>query len=122
MGLQPHDALAQVNESGQALGVPLGDPLWIVSAAWADPPLASRLPAGLRRDAEEFGRISVIKIPHEISPSGIVLPQPKMESSPVKGRSGHDRPRLSIREVGARLRVALVDSSNSQAEAPPWGW
>jgi hypothetical protein len=63
----PNEALAQVNESAQALGVPLGDPLWIVSTAWTDPPLASRLPAGLRRDAEEFGRISVIKIPHEIS-------------------------------------------------------
>jgi len=50
-----------------------------------------------------------------------VLPQLKMESSPVKDRSGHDRPRLSIGGVGARLRVGLVDSSDSQAQAPPWG-
>jgi hypothetical protein len=80
----PNEALAQVNESAQALGVPPGDPLWLVSAAWLDPSLASRLPARLCRDAKEFGRISVIKIPQQIIHSGTVLPQLKMESSPVK--------------------------------------
>jgi len=80
----PKEVLAQVNDSAQALGVPPRDPLWIVSAAWTDPPLASRLPAGGRRDGKEFGRISVIKIPQEISHSGTALPQLKMESSPVK--------------------------------------
>jgi hypothetical protein len=43
--------------------VPPGDPLWVVSAAWREKSLASRLPAEGDRDAKEFGRISVIRIP-----------------------------------------------------------
>jgi Dolichyl-phosphate-mannose-protein mannosyltransferase len=50
----------QVTESARALGVPPGDPLWVVSVTWNAPSLASRLPAGRDRDVKEFGRISVI--------------------------------------------------------------
>src|SRR5208282_2875111 len=56
------EMLGQVNESARKLGVPLGDPLWIISAAWFEPSLASRLPAGGDRDVKEFGRISVIRV------------------------------------------------------------
>ena len=55
------DVLEQVNESARALGAPPGDPLWIVSSAWLEPSLASRLPAGADRNSKEFGRISVIQ-------------------------------------------------------------
>jgi uncharacterized membrane protein len=58
---RPDEALEQVNESARALGVPPGDPLWVVSAAWLEPSLASRLPPGGGRDVKEFGRISVIR-------------------------------------------------------------
>jgi hypothetical protein len=60
----PDDVLEQVTESARALGVPPGDPLWVVSVAWWEPSLASRLPAGggPEIDAKEFGRISVIKV------------------------------------------------------------
>jgi glucuronoarabinoxylan endo-1,4-beta-xylanase len=60
----PDDALERVTESARALGVPPRDPLWIVSAAWLEPSLASRLPTGGDRDVKEFGRISVIKAFH----------------------------------------------------------
>jgi hypothetical protein len=60
---RPDEALEQVTESARALGVPPGDPLWVVSAAWREKSLASRLPAEGDRDAKEFGRISVIRIP-----------------------------------------------------------
>jgi 4-amino-4-deoxy-L-arabinose transferase-like glycosyltransferase len=56
------EALDQVNESARALGVPPSDHLWVVSAAWLEKSLASRIPAGEGRDVKEFGRISVIKI------------------------------------------------------------
>jgi hypothetical protein len=59
---RPDEALEQVTESAGALGVPPGDPLWVVSAAWSEPSLASRLPAGGDRDVKEFGRISVIRV------------------------------------------------------------
>jgi hypothetical protein len=42
--------------------VPSGDPLCVVSVAWKEPSLASRLPPGGNRDAKEFSRISVISI------------------------------------------------------------
>ncbi|MGA8151714.1 MAG: glycosyltransferase family 39 protein [Terriglobales bacterium] len=58
---RPNDVLEQVNESAGALGVAPGSPLWIITTAWLDPSLASRLPMGGDLDAEEFGRISVIK-------------------------------------------------------------
>jgi dolichyl-phosphate-mannose-protein mannosyltransferase len=59
---RPDDALEQVTQSARALGLPPSDPLWVVSAAWLDPSLASRLPAGGNRDVKEFGRISVIRV------------------------------------------------------------
>ena len=58
----PKDALARVNESAKDLGVPRGQPLWIVSVAWLDAePLASGVSAGSYRSAKEFGAISVIE-------------------------------------------------------------
>jgi hypothetical protein len=62
---RPDNALDEVAESARALGVPPGDPLWVVSTTWVwIPSLASRLPTeGYRAiDAKEFGRISVIKV------------------------------------------------------------
>jgi hypothetical protein len=61
----PNNVLAQMDESGKVLRTPIGDPLWIVCAAFREPPLASRLPAD-GRDAKEFGSISVIETPHEM--------------------------------------------------------
>lgn len=58
---RPNRLIEQVTESERALGVPPGDPLWVVSAALGDSSLASRLPPGGDRDAREFGRISVIR-------------------------------------------------------------
>jgi glucuronoarabinoxylan endo-1,4-beta-xylanase len=57
----PDEALEQVADSAEALGVPPGEPLWLVSAAWLGPSFASRLPARGGRDAKEFGRISVFE-------------------------------------------------------------
>jgi Dolichyl-phosphate-mannose-protein mannosyltransferase len=60
---RPEDALQQVAESARTLGVPPGDPLWVVSVSWVwIPSLASRLPAGGDIETKEFGRISVIKL------------------------------------------------------------
>jgi hypothetical protein len=59
---RPDEALEQVTESARALGVPPGDPLWVVSVAWLAPPLASQIPAGGNRDVKEFGHISVIRV------------------------------------------------------------
>ncbi len=59
---RPDEMVEQVAESARALGVPPGDPLWVFSLAWFDPPLASRLPATGVRDAKEFGHISVISV------------------------------------------------------------
>jgi hypothetical protein len=58
----PAEVVEEVTESARALGVPPGDPLWVVSAAWKEPSLASRLPAGRDRDVKEFGQISVIRV------------------------------------------------------------
>jgi hypothetical protein len=58
----PKNALTRVNESAKELGVPLGQPLWVVSVAWLDAePLASGLSKGSYRSAKEFGAISVIE-------------------------------------------------------------
>jgi hypothetical protein len=57
------EVLKQVSDASRTLGVPQGDSLWVVSAAfWGDPSLASRLPAEKDVDVTEFGRISVIKM------------------------------------------------------------
>jgi hypothetical protein len=52
----------EVTEAARTIGVPSGDPLCVVSVAWKEPSLASRLPAGGDRDVKEFGRITVISI------------------------------------------------------------
>jgi len=59
---QPNEVLQQVTESARALGLPPDDPLWVFSAAWVNPSLASRLPTGAVQDGKEFGRISVIRV------------------------------------------------------------
>ncbi len=96
----PNEALAQVNESAQALGVPAADPLWIVSAAWVDPPLASRLPAGRRLDAKEFGQISVIRIEQEIRHTGAAPPPSKVKTSPVRIPPTEKQPQKMAVSVG----------------------
>jgi glucuronoarabinoxylan endo-1,4-beta-xylanase len=60
----PDEALEQAAESARALGVPPGEPVWVVSASWLEPSLASRLPVEDNRDVKEFGRISVIRVSH----------------------------------------------------------
>jgi hypothetical protein len=60
---RPGDALQHAAESARTLGVPAGEPLWVVSVTWVwIPSLASRLPAGGDIETKEFGRISVIKL------------------------------------------------------------
>jgi hypothetical protein len=60
-----NDALPRANEAARVIGMAHGDPLWIVSVAWLDAPLASRLPAGSLLSAREFGSISVIEAARE---------------------------------------------------------
>ncbi len=62
IAFRPANVVEEVTESARALGVPPGDPLWVVSAAWKEPSLASRLPAVRDRDVKEFGQISVIRV------------------------------------------------------------
>jgi 4-amino-4-deoxy-L-arabinose transferase-like glycosyltransferase len=58
----PKDALTKVNDSARDLGMPRGEPLWIISVAWLDQEsLASGLPAGSYRSAKGFGAISVVE-------------------------------------------------------------
>jgi Dolichyl-phosphate-mannose-protein mannosyltransferase len=57
------EVLKQITDSARALAVPPGEPLWIVSVAWKEPPLAQRLPSGQDHDGKEFGEISVIRSP-----------------------------------------------------------
>jgi uncharacterized membrane protein len=59
----PADALNQARRSAAVASVPSGQPLWIVSVAWLDPPLASRLPAAQLLEKKVFGAISLIEIP-----------------------------------------------------------
>lgn len=60
----PDEVLEQVADSARTQGVPPGDPLWMLSVAWLEPSLASRLPVVGNREVREFGRISVIKVSH----------------------------------------------------------
>jgi hypothetical protein len=62
MAFRPAEVVQQVTESARALGIPPGDPLWVVSAHWKEPSLASELPAGGDLDVKEFGRITVIRL------------------------------------------------------------
>jgi hypothetical protein len=59
---RPAEMVEEVTEAARTIGVPPGDPLCVVSVAWKEPSLASRLPAGGDRDVKEFKRISVISI------------------------------------------------------------
>jgi len=59
---RPAEMVEEVTEVARTIGVPPGDPLCVVSVAWKEPSLASRLPAGGDRDVKEFKRISVISI------------------------------------------------------------
>lgn len=58
----PDEALEQASDSARALGMPAGNPLWLVSTAWLHPSLASRLPSGGDCDVKDFGRISIIRV------------------------------------------------------------
>jgi len=62
LAFRPAEMVEEVTASARALDVPARDPLWVVSAAWKEPSLASRLPGGGDHDVKEFGRISVIRI------------------------------------------------------------
>jgi hypothetical protein len=62
VAFRPAEVVEQVTESARALGMPPSDPLWVGSAAWKEPSLASRLPGGGDYDVKEFGRISVIRV------------------------------------------------------------
>jgi Dolichyl-phosphate-mannose-protein mannosyltransferase len=55
------EMVGQVTGSARALGLPSGDPFWVVSVAWKGPPLDARLPAGTDHDSKEFGEISVLR-------------------------------------------------------------
>jgi hypothetical protein len=59
---RPADVVEEVTEAARMIGVPSGDPLRVVSVAWKESSLASRLPVGGDRDVKEFKRISVISI------------------------------------------------------------
>lgn len=56
------DAFELVSGSARFVGLSTRDPLWIVSVAWLEPSLASRLSNAGNFNAQEFGRISVIKL------------------------------------------------------------
>jgi hypothetical protein len=58
----PADVVEEVTVAARKIGVPSGDPLRVVSIAWKESSLASRLPVGGDRDVKEFKRISVISI------------------------------------------------------------
>lgn len=60
---RPDQVLDQATKSARAIGAQPGNPLWVVSVAWADPSFASRLPATQVHDLKEFGMVSVIKFP-----------------------------------------------------------
>jgi hypothetical protein len=57
----PDASLEQVAESARALGVPSGDPLWLISVAWKEPPLASQLPTKADQQVKAFGEITVVR-------------------------------------------------------------
>ena len=59
---RPAEMVEEVTQEARTIGVPTSDPLCVVSVAWKEPSLASRLPAGADRDVKEFKEISVINI------------------------------------------------------------
>jgi hypothetical protein len=60
---RPVDAIKEVTEAARMIAVPPGDPLHVVSVAWKEPALGSRLSPGEDREVKEFGLITVITIP-----------------------------------------------------------
>ena len=69
IAFRPVEMVEDVTDSARALGLPPGDPLWVVCAAWKEPSLGSRLPLGADHEVKEFGRISVIRVtqkPHSL--------------------------------------------------------
>jgi 4-amino-4-deoxy-L-arabinose transferase-like glycosyltransferase len=61
----PNDAIAHANKLADGIGLPAGDPLWIVSTAWLDVPLDQRLHTGTAFLATDFGKNAIIKSTHE---------------------------------------------------------
>jgi hypothetical protein len=59
---RPAEMFEEVTEAARTIGMPPGDPLCVVSVAWKEPSLASRLPVGGDREVKEFKGISVISI------------------------------------------------------------
>lgn len=55
------EAIIQISHRAEALGLSSADPFWIVSVAWGQPSLASRLLPSVYSDYEDFGCISLIK-------------------------------------------------------------
>jgi hypothetical protein len=55
------DAIAQSNKAALAADLPPGDPIWIVSIAWLEPPLTERIHSGTILSKRSFGSISVIE-------------------------------------------------------------
>ena len=60
---RPADAIEEVTDAARMIGVPPRDPLRVVSVAWKEPALGSRLSPGENREVKEFGLITVITIP-----------------------------------------------------------
>jgi hypothetical protein len=58
---RPDGVQEQIHESGEALGARSGDPVWVVSDAWVEAPLASRISTDGVSVLKQFGRISVIR-------------------------------------------------------------
>lgn len=59
---RPAEMVEEVTDAARMIGVPPGNRLSVVSVAWKDPSLASRLPAGGDHEVKEFGRITLISI------------------------------------------------------------
>ena len=60
---RPADAIEEVTDAARMIGVPPRDPLRVVSVAWKEPALGSRLSPEENQEVKEFGLITVITIP-----------------------------------------------------------
>jgi hypothetical protein len=60
-----NDAIAHANRLADGIGLPAGNPSWIVSAAWLDIPLDHRLHTGTPFHSTDFGANTIIEIAHE---------------------------------------------------------
>jgi 4-amino-4-deoxy-L-arabinose transferase-like glycosyltransferase len=61
----PDDAIADANKLAHGIGLPAGDALWIVSAAWRADPLDRRIHTGTPFRSRNFGSNSIIETAHE---------------------------------------------------------